>query len=82
MGVTSGRSGQRKREKGPGVADSRRLISEMGWDVDPGTAAVESLGDVLHSLPELGAEINWQTLLPYARLAAPPGAVRCSPCVA
>lgn len=56
-------------EEGPGVAQARSLITEMGWDVDPGAAAVQSLGDVLHALSELGTEINWQTLLPYARLA-------------
>ncbi|MFF4214646.1 MerR family transcriptional regulator [Streptomyces sp. NPDC001796] len=58
-----------QKEKGPGVADARRLISEMGWEVDPDTAAVESLGDVLDALSVLGADIGWQTLLPYARLA-------------
>lgn len=60
---------QEGEEKGAGVADARRLITEMGWDVDPGTAAVQSLGSVLHALSELNTEIDWQTLLPYARLA-------------
>ncbi|MFC9947409.1 MerR family transcriptional regulator [Streptomyces pratensis] len=52
-----------------GVTDVRRLISEMGWDVATHTAAIQTLGDVLDALSELKADIDWQTLLPYAELA-------------
>ncbi|MEU1039819.1 MerR family transcriptional regulator [Streptomyces sp. NPDC005551] len=53
----------------PGVTDARSLISRMGWDVSAHTAAIQTLGDVLDALGELGADIDWQTLLPYAELA-------------
>ncbi|GAA3203931.1 MULTISPECIES: MerR family transcriptional regulator [Streptomyces] len=52
----------------PGVADARRLITEMGWEVSPGTAAIQTLGDVLDALADVDAGIGWQSLLPYARL--------------
>lgn len=58
-----------ERPKAQGVAGARRLITEMGWDVDTGTAAARSLGEILHTLSELGTGIDWRTLLPYARLA-------------
>ncbi|WP_306414647.1 MULTISPECIES: MerR family transcriptional regulator [unclassified Streptomyces] len=61
--------GDHERAKAPGVAGARRLITEMGWDVDTGTAAARSLGEILHALSELGTGIDWRTLLPYARLA-------------
>ncbi|WP_079168555.1 MerR family transcriptional regulator [Streptomyces colonosanans] len=52
-----------------GVADARRLVSEMGWDVANHTAAIHTLGDVLDALSGLGSDIDWHTLLPYAELA-------------
>ncbi|MEU6947897.1 MerR family transcriptional regulator [Streptomyces sp. NPDC046316] len=52
-----------------GVADARRLVSEMGWDVANHTAAIHTLGEVLDALSGLGSDIDWQTLLPYAELA-------------
>ncbi|MYY05256.1 MULTISPECIES: MerR family transcriptional regulator [unclassified Streptomyces] len=61
--------GDHERAEAPGVAGAWSLIAEMGWDVDSGTAAARSLGEILHALSELGTEIDWRTLLPYARLA-------------
>lgn len=52
-----------------GVADARRLVSAMGWDVANHTAAIHTLGDVLDALSGLGSDIDWETLLPYAELA-------------
>ncbi|MFG2511381.1 MerR family transcriptional regulator [Streptomyces sp. NPDC048584] len=51
-----------------GVADARRLITEMGWEVSPGTAAIQTLGEVLDALSDVDSGIGWQSLLPYARL--------------
>ncbi|WP_046776959.1 MerR family transcriptional regulator [Streptomyces yangpuensis] len=52
-----------------GLADARRLIAEMEWDVSPGNPAAHTLAEVLAALGELGADIDWRGLLPYARLA-------------
>lgn len=52
-----------------GLADARTLIAEMGWDVSPGNPAAHSLGQVLAALADLGADLDWRALLPYARLA-------------
>ncbi|MGV9845266.1 MerR family transcriptional regulator [Streptomyces fungicidicus] len=51
-----------------GVCDARRLITEMGWEVSPETAAIRTLGDVLDALADVDSDIDWQSLLPYARL--------------
>lgn len=53
----------------PGTADALRLVAEMRWDVDEDTCAIEELGGVLDALADLGAGIDWRTLLPYAELA-------------
>ncbi|GGZ03558.1 MerR family transcriptional regulator [Streptomyces poonensis] len=58
-----------QREESPGVTDAHKLISKMGWDVSPSTAALYALGDVLDALNDLDSDIDWQSLLPYARLA-------------
>ncbi|MBZ9599524.1 MerR family transcriptional regulator [Streptomyces erythrochromogenes] len=52
-----------------GLADARRLIAEMEWDVSPGNPAAHTLAEVLAALGDLGADIDWRGLLPYARLA-------------
>ncbi|MFF8832824.1 MerR family transcriptional regulator [Streptomyces sp. NPDC015131] len=52
-----------------GLADARRLIAEMGWDVSRGNPAAHTLGEVLAALGDLGSDIDWRGLLPYARLA-------------
>ncbi|MFJ8349541.1 MerR family transcriptional regulator [Streptomyces sp. NPDC094153] len=52
----------------PGAADALRLVAEMGWDVDEETSAIGELGGVLAALADLGAGIDWRTLLPYAEL--------------
>ncbi|MEU2393711.1 MerR family transcriptional regulator [Streptomyces sp. NPDC007369] len=52
-----------------GLADARRLIAEMGWDVSRGNPAAHTLAEVLAALADLGADIDWRGLLPYARLA-------------
>ncbi|MFF4144016.1 MerR family transcriptional regulator [Streptomyces sp. NPDC001698] len=52
----------------PGAADALRLAAEMGWDVDEDTSAIGELGGVLDALADLGAGIDWRTLLPYAEL--------------
>ncbi|MEW1866689.1 MerR family transcriptional regulator [Streptomyces caelestis] len=56
-------------EETGGVADARELVAAMGWEVNPGTAAVRSLGEVLDALADMDAGIDWRSLLPYARLA-------------
>lgn len=53
----------------PGLADARSLIAELGWEVYDGTPAARELGEVLAALADLGADIDWRALLPYARLA-------------
>ncbi|MFB8393825.1 MerR family transcriptional regulator [Streptomyces yangpuensis] len=52
-----------------GLADARMLIAEMEWDVSPGNPAAHTLAEVLAALGDLGADIDWRGLLPYARLA-------------
>ncbi|MFF5446203.1 MerR family transcriptional regulator [Streptomyces sp. NPDC012888] len=52
-----------------GLADARRLIAEMGWDVSPGNPAARTVAEVLTALAGLEADIDWRGLLPYARLA-------------
>ncbi|MFI6422616.1 MerR family transcriptional regulator [Streptomyces sp. NPDC050842] len=52
-----------------GLADTRELIAEMGWDVSRGNPAAHTLAEVLAALADLGADIDWRALLPYARLA-------------
>ncbi|WP_217129117.1 MerR family transcriptional regulator [Streptomyces sp. AC558_RSS880] len=56
-------------EETGGVKDARELVAEMGWEVHPGTAAVQSLGEVLDALSDMDSGIDWRSLLPYARLA-------------
>ncbi|MGW7433207.1 MerR family transcriptional regulator [Streptomyces sp. NPDC054861] len=53
----------------PGLADARMLIAAMGWDVSPGNPAAHTLAEVLAALADLGADMDWRGLLPYARLA-------------
>ncbi|HEY5837059.1 MerR family transcriptional regulator [Streptomyces sp.] len=45
------------------------LIAAMGWQVHPSSTAPRTLSEALTSLQELGIDLDWQTLLPYARLA-------------
>ncbi|UQW99389.1 MerR family transcriptional regulator [Streptomyces sp. RerS4] len=52
-----------------GLADAHRLIAEMGWEVSRGNPAAHTLAEVLAALADLGADIDWRGLLPYARLA-------------
>ncbi|MFB7738001.1 MerR family transcriptional regulator [Streptomyces sp. NPDC056112] len=52
----------------PGAADALRLVAEMGWDVNEETSAIGELGGILDALADLGAGIDWRTLLPYAEL--------------
>ncbi|WP_328499752.1 MerR family transcriptional regulator [Streptomyces sp. NBC_00457] len=52
-----------------GLTDARSLIAEMGWCVPRAAPAAKDLGDILDALAELGVDIEWQTLLSYARLA-------------
>ncbi|MER5934221.1 MerR family transcriptional regulator [Streptomyces sp. NPDC002054] len=52
-----------------GLADARMLIAEMEWDVSQGNPAAHTLAEVLAALADLGADIDWRGLLPYARLA-------------
>ncbi|MFE5795679.1 MerR family transcriptional regulator [Streptomyces sp. NPDC056503] len=52
-----------------GLAEARDLIGAMGWDVSPGNPATRTLAEVLAALGHLGADIDWRSLLPYARLA-------------
>ena len=41
-----------------GVCDARRLITEMGWEVSPETAAIRTLGDVLDALADVDSDMN------------------------
>ncbi|WP_328404113.1 MerR family transcriptional regulator [Streptomyces sp. NBC_00390] len=52
-----------------GLADARKLIAEMEWEVSQGNPAAHTLAEVLAALADLGADIDWRGLLPYARLA-------------
>ncbi|MEU9851988.1 MerR family transcriptional regulator [Streptomyces sp. NPDC047974] len=52
-----------------GLAAARGLIGAMGWDVSPGNPATRTLAEVLTALDHLGTDVDWRTLLPYARLA-------------
>ncbi|MGY0071657.1 MerR family transcriptional regulator [Streptomyces sp. QTS137] len=52
-----------------GLADARKLIAEMEWEVSQGNPAARTLAEVLAALADLGADIDWRGLLPYARLA-------------
>ncbi|MGR4880529.1 MerR family transcriptional regulator [Streptomyces sp. LARHCF249] len=52
-----------------GLADARKLIAEMGWEVSPGNPAAHTLAEVVTALADLGVDIDWRGLLPYARLA-------------
>ncbi|MEU7120673.1 MerR family transcriptional regulator [Streptomyces zaomyceticus] len=52
-----------------GLGDARRLIAEMGWEVSQGNPAAHTLAEVLTALAGLGSDIDWHSLLPYARLA-------------
>ncbi|MEV0000334.1 MerR family transcriptional regulator [Streptomyces sp. NPDC050848] len=52
-----------------GLVDARKLIAEMEWEVSPGNPAAHTLAEVLAALADLGADIDWRGLLPYARLA-------------
>ncbi|MFE2278622.1 MerR family transcriptional regulator [Streptomyces sp. NPDC059454] len=56
-------------EEAGGVKDARELVTEMGWEVHPDTAALQSLGEVLDALSDVDSGIDWRSLLPYARLA-------------
>ncbi|MEU9235977.1 MerR family transcriptional regulator [Streptomyces subrutilus] len=70
--VREGDSGAERPSTEPeaaGLADARRLIAEMGWDVSQGNPAAHTLAEVLAALSGLGADIDWHGLLPYARLA-------------
>ncbi|MEJ8645677.1 MerR family transcriptional regulator [Streptomyces sp. MS1.HAVA.3] len=59
-----------EREPEPeGLVDARKLIAEMEWDVSQGNPAAHTLAEVLTALSDLGADIDWRGLLPYARLA-------------
>lgn len=53
----------------PGLADALKLIADMGWEVSHGAPAARALGQVLASLADLDADLDWRSLLPYARLA-------------
>ncbi|WNI18907.1 MerR family transcriptional regulator [Actinacidiphila sp. ITFR-21] len=53
----------------PKEGEVDRLIEEMGWRVHASSTAPRTLGDALTSLQQLGVDLDWQTLLPYARLA-------------
>jgi hypothetical protein len=52
-----------------GLMDARSLVAEMGWCVPSAAAATRQLGRILDTLTELGVDIDWQALLPYAQLA-------------
>ncbi|MFJ3586735.1 MerR family transcriptional regulator [Streptomyces sp. NPDC090127] len=51
------------------LADARKLIAAMGWEVSRGNPAAHTLAEVLAALADLGADIDWRGLVPYARLA-------------
>ncbi|MEU0368931.1 MerR family transcriptional regulator [Streptomyces sp. NPDC006283] len=65
----TGTEGPSKEPEPAGLADARKLIAEMEWEVSQGNPAAHTLAEVLAALADLGADIDWRGLLPYARLA-------------
>lgn len=51
----------------PSPADE--LISALGWEISEKAPTRATVTDTLATLRELGLPVDWQTLLPYARLA-------------
>ncbi|MDX3644491.1 MerR family transcriptional regulator [Streptomyces sp. MB09-02B] len=45
------------------------LVEELGWNVHEAAPARAVLAETLSTLRTLGAPLDWQALLPYARLA-------------
>ncbi|MCC9709697.1 MerR family transcriptional regulator [Streptomyces sp. MNU76] len=45
------------------------LVEELGWNVHEAAPARAVLAETLSTLRTLGAPLDWQVLLPYARLA-------------
>jgi hypothetical protein len=50
-------------------AEVDALIEELGWSVHKAAPARSTLAETLASLRTLGSPLEWQVLLPYARLA-------------
>ncbi|MEU5314773.1 MerR family transcriptional regulator [Streptomyces sp. NPDC021562] len=51
-----------------GITDARNLVAQMGWCVPHSAPAVGDLGEILDALSAVGADIDWQTMLPYAQI--------------
>ncbi|WP_457028240.1 MerR family transcriptional regulator [Kitasatospora sp. P5_F3] len=45
------------------------LISALGWEISEKAHTRATITDTLHTMRELGLPADWQTLIPYARLA-------------
>ncbi|MFI1399286.1 MerR family transcriptional regulator [Streptomyces sp. NPDC020681] len=50
-------------------AEVNALVAEMGWKVSEHNPAREVISQTLHTLRSLGMDYDWQSLVPYARLA-------------
>ncbi|MGW3949403.1 MerR family transcriptional regulator [Streptomyces sp. NPDC004752] len=71
LGLTLGAirvSGEPAAEE-PEAAEVDALVGKLGWQVHEAAPARTALAETLASLRTLGAPVDWQRLLPYARLA-------------
>jgi DNA-binding transcriptional MerR regulator len=71
LGLTLGsiRLSEDSAEVAPAAAEIEALVEELGWKVHESAPARATLAETLTSLRALGAPLDWQVLLPYARLA-------------
>ncbi|MFJ9739205.1 MerR family transcriptional regulator [Streptomyces sp. NPDC101166] len=53
----------------PGGSEAASLLAELGWDVTEHNPARHVIDRTLWTLRSLGVDYDWQSLLPYARLA-------------
>ncbi|MFX4294318.1 MerR family transcriptional regulator [Streptomyces bohaiensis] len=51
------------------MAEAERLIDATGWQLHPLSTGRTQLARSLQSMAQVGLHLDWQTLLPYARLA-------------
>jgi DNA-binding transcriptional MerR regulator len=69
LALGSVRVGGEPAEDAPETAEVEALVKELGWHVHEAAPARGTLAETLASLRALGVPLDWQTLLPYARLA-------------
>ncbi|MCX4759599.1 MerR family transcriptional regulator [Streptomyces sp. NBC_01275] len=71
LGLTLGsvRVGEEPAVDAPEAAQVEALVEKLGWDVHESAPARATLAETIGHLRALGVPLDWQTLLPYARLA-------------